>query len=1131
MTNLSDKAEANKDLPPVESLKEELRMYKEFKSKDKGSYVILITYSKGYILSKKWHRTWKKYVGAVSRKPQNNKNWEPRVHPGPMTNEDILVSEDFYRSDDPEDVCNTPLKNSVKLRTDFKVITKQQWDFLYNLYGGTPIIKEMYNPEHCVFFKVDINFQKMNLTVFAPEELIDPDNLLKTRAMYIPQRWNIEQVKERIRKVLSQKEYGYNLSGEFRMWQLESLEDLNKIIKEVRPQLEDYKQYVTVNNTSTELMDTENSRINHNKDQQKENRTQESINNYSLSESKELKEGIKMIKKPVTDCKGYRIENTSQISAIEKLKLKDTDIILIEVADKDGNFWLGGGNLTYEGNCYYCREKRVLKYACICDNAYYCSKRCMEDNIIFHEKDCRLYHYKKKVKSSINKCANSVMGVCGLKNLGNTCFMNSGIQCLSNTMLLMPYFLEEKYVEEINKVNPLGMQGQIAREYANLLNKLWYGTCDSVSPSTFKKTLGEFRSTFKGHEQQDSQELITAILDGLHEDLNRVKDKPYVELKTSNDPDDNSIANESWYNYLARNQSVIVDLTHGQYKSVLKCPRCSRYSVTFDPFSMVTLPVPILQAEVNEINFFYIAHDLSKQVIKSSVAVDKKAKVKDLRVEIASELSVPMERLLIAAATENHFKKFLRSEEKVKDIMHYLNLCVYETDPRCVAKCGNKIQSNMMEEEKVPRHYMDQEMAKFDHNAQSYNLDGLPEGMIRVCLSIVEEINYGNNTNEEHVSFNRLIYIPKRCTMREVHIEVLHYLRPLFTRRNTNNQSDNTISQLSDEKLFAELFPNLTQENWQTELMSNNNYPYKLEFVRNTKASMSAKCVYCSKNNCNNCLVPFRNNALFKNVIKMLGAAGSINDYYNGNNNVVKLEMRVIFNQNASDWGVRLSRLSDIINISKRNITIARENRVTIYDCFRQFSSWEKLDQENMWYCSICEGFVEASKRMELLRCPPILIIHLKRFRVRNEVFTFRCGERINTLVDFPVRDLDLTGFTKNVEAKYDLYAISNHYGGTGGGHYVAFALNGDKWYQYDDSNVTEIKEAKLCSSAAYVLFYKRKDITPSTTLESLTQRVPETFKISEIKIKSKPNKSGNDTNNSVKKLSCNSQNKSINNY
>lgn len=49
-------------------------------------------------------------------------------------------------------------------------------------------------------------------------------------------------------------------------------------------------------------------------------------------------------------------------------------------------------------------------------------------------------------------------------------------------------------------------------------------------------------------------------MDGLHEDLNRVKSKPYLQVKDEDDRPDEEIADEHWRNYLARNDSVIVDL-------------------------------------------------------------------------------------------------------------------------------------------------------------------------------------------------------------------------------------------------------------------------------------------------------------------------------------------------------------------------------------------------------------------------------------------------------------------------------------------------------------------------------------------------------------------------------------------
>jgi len=74
------------------------------------------------------------------------------------------------------------------------------------------------------------------------------------------------------------------------------------------------------------------------------------------------------------------------------------------------------------------------------------------------------------------------MGVTGLTNLGNTCFMNSALQCLSNSHQITKYFLEGLFVSEINKDNVLGSGGVLAFQFANLLNELWYKSNSVFSP-------------------------------------------------------------------------------------------------------------------------------------------------------------------------------------------------------------------------------------------------------------------------------------------------------------------------------------------------------------------------------------------------------------------------------------------------------------------------------------------------------------------------------------------------------------------------------------------------------------------------------------------------------------------------
>ncbi|PIO57301.1 hypothetical protein TELCIR_21292, partial [Teladorsagia circumcincta] len=80
---------------------------------------------------------------------------------------------------------------------------------------------------------------------------------------------------------------------------------------------------------------------------------------------------------------------------------------------------------------------------------------------------------------------------------------------------------------------------------------------------------------------------------GLHEDLNRIKVKPYVpDDETLERLEEHEQAEKSWQAYKARNDSIIVDLVHGQLKSTLVCPVCAKVSIKFDPFCFLSVPLP-----------------------------------------------------------------------------------------------------------------------------------------------------------------------------------------------------------------------------------------------------------------------------------------------------------------------------------------------------------------------------------------------------------------------------------------------------------------------------------------------------------------------------------------------------------
>uniref|UniRef100_A0A8D1IHU4 Ubiquitin carboxyl-terminal hydrolase n=1 Tax=Sus scrofa TaxID=9823 RepID=A0A8D1IHU4_PIG len=258
-------------------------------------------------------------------------------------------------------------------------------------------------------------------------------------------------------------------------------------------------------------------------------------------------------------------------------------------------------------------------------------------------------------------------GLCGLGNLGNTCFMNSALQCLSNTAPLTDYFLKDEYEAEINRDNPLGMKGEIAEAYAELIKQMWSGRDAHVAPRMFKTQVGRFAPQFSGYQQQDSQELLAFLLDGLHEDLNRVKKKPYLELKDANGRPDAVVAKEAWENHRLRNDSVIVDTFHGLFKSTLVCPECAKISVTFDPFCYLTLPLPLKKDRVMEI--FLVPADPHCRPTQYRVIVPLMGAVSDLCEALSRLSGVAAENMVVTDVYNHRFHKIFQMDEGLNHIM------------------------------------------------------------------------------------------------------------------------------------------------------------------------------------------------------------------------------------------------------------------------------------------------------------------------------------------------------------------------------------------------------------------------------------------------------------------------------
>lgn len=188
-------------------------------------------------------------------------------------------------------------------------------------------------------------------------------------------------------------------------------------------------------------------------------------------------------------------------------------------------------------------------------------------------------------------------GACGLTNLGNTCYVNSAVQCISYLPLLRSYLLSAQYKTsgDLNRDNPLGTGGRLLEEFADLLRAMWSAKCGEKMPKNFRLKLGNINSQFSAGDQQDGQEFLNYMMDVLHEDSNRVRKKPYVEaledewVARTHLP---RVGDEAWRRFLRRNQSIMADVAMGQVLNTVTCPVCKYSSRNFDPFNLLSIPVP-----------------------------------------------------------------------------------------------------------------------------------------------------------------------------------------------------------------------------------------------------------------------------------------------------------------------------------------------------------------------------------------------------------------------------------------------------------------------------------------------------------------------------------------------------------
>ncbi|KAF8825785.1 hypothetical protein HHX47_DHR6000382 [Lentinula edodes] len=850
-------------------------------------------------------------------------------------------------------------------------------------------------------------------------------------------------------------------------------------------------------------------------------------------------------------------------------------------------------------------------------------------------------------------------GTLGLGNMGNTCFMNSAIQCLGHQKELTEYFLTGVYSRELNPDNPLGMGGAIAEGFGALLTRMWagselahtYGALDklkegsggmgaknkvskffkntsnfsnnfggsgdgatlnpsatSYSPRDFKSQLSRFAPQFSGYQQHDSQELVAFLLDGLHEDLNRVLKKPYVEKPDwfgarppvlhpfrerrtaeidgeeedkdeymrskeeyeakereiyvqehgwNKDLEDNKemlrFARESWEGYKKRNDSVIVDLFQGQYRSTLVCPECQKISITFDPFMYLTLPLPVQKKWRSTV--YYVPWDMKKPHLKVPIEIGRDASFKDLRALLGRWMNAPPENLLTLEYFSHHFYKNLDDTILCGEIGDNDTIICFELPCNSQQSRTWKRSDHPNAPWVLPLLLCDAPPTSFSTNAFSKtygnhrlgnNLFGYPTIVVvtaeqaksveGIYGAAVERLarwtrqerdlwtwelpdGFPISVIDEKVETVTLNVMDEDGleTVTEISEDgaVVNVTQPVPARQQPTPLLTPEEGDIVDEKsMVLDIGEDTLESGLKSAVpirlgpkkdiftlrLSTGQKDYGTSGYTSTPVSWESRIEEAEKTALTNPESAV-GGLLKEHDVLYCEFDENMKSYYFG-------EERSFPKYEHALWEIWDEYLHPEYQDSVKSAASKSSRGISLSDCLDEFTKEEQLGADDLWYCPQCKKHQQATKKFDLWSTPDVLVVHLKRFSNSRML-----RDKIDAFVDFPILGLDMNERvnerrvisslermgvdTDSVELLgrgseggsgptsepliYDLFAVDEHLGGLGGGHYRAYAFNhmNNKWYHFDDSFVSESTADNAVNANAYLLFYRRRSSSP----------------------------------------------------
>ncbi|KAM4024963.1 ubiquitin carboxyl-terminal hydrolase 31 [Anomaloglossus baeobatrachus] len=638
-------------------------------------------------------------------------------------------------------------------------------------------------------------------------------------------------------------------------------------------------------------------------------------------------------------------------------------------------------------------------------------------------------------------------GLSGLKNHGNTCFMNAVLQCLSNTDLFAEFLGLEQYKESEASGSPLPSpgapdRGEVTEQLAKLLRSLWTMEYTPQHSREFKTVVSRNALQYRGTSQHDAQEFLLWLLDRVHEDLNiLVKHKPRPPLEedlTGEGPP------------FPTSGTFVQELFQAQYRSSLTCPHCQKQSNTFDPFLCISLPIPLPHTRPLYVTVVY--QGKCSHCMRIGVAIPLSGNVVRLREAISMETKIPTDQIVI---TEMYFDGFHRSFSDTDDLD-----TIQESD--CIFAF---------------------------ETPEIFTSDGII-GQRGVCVN--NNQNYIRNGIDPHRSSH---YSSSSTRLSMNRFGIGDRIVILVCNRSYSGQHGKRFGQ----PFVLQLERNITWDVLQKEILEKMQYslrpsvcvqvcPFSLRVV--TAVGITYLLPQEEKPLCH---------PTVERALKSCGIGGAAH-----------VKLVVEWDRETKEYlfgNTEEEYVPDSESVRLQRELHHQPQCCSLSQCFQLYTKEEQLAPGNAWRCPHCKQLQQGSIKLSLWTLPDVLILHLKRFRqdgdrrlkLQNMVrfplvgldMTPHVVKRSQSSWSLPSHWSPWRrpyGLGRDPEDFiYDLYAVCNHHGTMQGGHYTAYCKNSvdGLWYCFDDSDVQALAEDEVCKPTAYILFYQRRAAVPSWSANS----------------------------------------------